>query len=193
MRPLLAALLALAVAGCAGNNGPTSPDFSDCREASGDDIEASLEFAGEAFDFAWQRRCDTGGTRVFQAGAGEPGDARRLVTLTRYPPGAEARRTLEAYVARSARQRVGEPRVFRRGDDEGRPRYLAELMLRREEARELEYVLHGVTAGETGRVVSVTYTYRFQTADTAARERIQSQQNDWVRSLERLLTGFPPP
>lgn len=193
MRPVLAALLVLGVAGCAGTDGPPTPDFSDCREASGDDIEASLEFGGDDFDLAWQRRCDTGGTRVFRAGGGEEGHPSRLVTLTRYPPDAEPRRTLEAYVVRSAPRRVGEPHVFRRSDGEGRSRYLAELMLRRAEASQLEYVLHGVTAGDTGRVVSVTYTYRFRTANKAARERIQSRQQDWVRSLERLLSGFPPP
>lgn len=192
MKPPGPAVLALVLAGCAAGGG--GADLTGCREAAAESIDASLHFGDTAFEPAWQRRCDEGRTRVFKAvNAGAGAEVKRLVTLTRYPAEAEAERALHAYIARSRRTRVGEPRIFERRNNGDRTRYFAELVLRRGDARDLEYVLHGVTTGEAGRVISVTYTHRFPTTDRTALEAVKQDQGEWVREIERLLAGFPPP
>lgn len=195
MRPgPVVVMLVLVTAGCA--TGPRStPEeaayFADCRDGAPDDADAALAFAGRRYQLHWQRRCDNAALRLFRAPGGEDGQE-RLVTLALYPPEAEPRRILDATIARSASRRVGEPQIFERKGASG-TRYIAELMLQRETSRQLEYLLHGVTTSEAGRVVSVTYTYRFRAANDAAVERIQADQRAWVRAVERHLGAFPAP
>ena len=74
-----------------------------------------------------------------------------------------------------------------------RAQYLAELMLRDDEAAELEYVLHGVSRTNGGRVVSVTYTHRFAMANAAGLARIRAEQADWLGAVSRQLSRFPDP
>ena len=189
------ALLLLMLAGCAGNQ--PSPEqertsFDACRNGVPEDPDASLRFADSRYELAWQRRCDNGGTRVFRQASGSDSAEARLVTLTRYPPDAGVEATLDAYLARSASERVGEPQIFQRGSG-GSERYIAELMLRREDAGHLEYILHGVTRGRGDRVISVTYTHRFDADGDAGLERIKADQATWVGAIERHLAAFPPP
>jgi len=183
----------LLASGCA--TGPSStPEeaayFSDCRDSAPDGAEAVLRFAGSRYQRQWQRLCDRAALRVFSAPGGE-GSQERLVTLARYPPDAEPRRTLDAYIARSASRRVAEPRIFERQDAGPATRYIAELMLQRETPGELAYLLHGVSRSDAGRVVSVTYTHRFAAANDAGLARIKAEQGAWVRALERHLDDFP--
>lgn len=193
----LSALIAVVVlaSGCA--TGPESTEqeaeyFSNCRNSQPEGAETSLSFAGDEFHLHWQRRCQGSRARVFKAD-GSDDDATRLVTLAMYPPSAEIERTMDAYIARSAGKQVGEPRVFERGASGPQDKQIAELMLRRESVRELEYVLHGVAATDSGRVVSVTYTHRFSADGQDPAGRIKARQARWLQSLERLLAGFPDP
>jgi len=194
MRLVVVAVLASAIVACSATPETTEEEaayFSDCRDIDPDATPASLRFAGEDYELMWQRRCADGGTRVFRAPGGDAGKA-RLVTLTLYPPEAEPRRSLNAYLARSASERVGEPQMFE-PEAPSRAQYLAELMLRDDDAAELEYVLHGVSRTDGGRVVSVTYTHRFAMANAAGLARIRAEQADWLGAVSRQLSRFPDP
>lgn len=195
MTRALVTVLVLALAGCATNparDGEATAKLAGCRDGVPDDAEVTLRFAGRDYELAWQRRCDNGATRVFRAASGRDGVDERLVTLTRYPPDATVASTLDAYLARSAAERVGEPQVFDRGSGDG-ARSITELMLRREDAGQLEYVLHGVARGRGDRVISVTYTHRFAPEHDTGLAEIKAEQTQWVRAIERHLAAFPTP